>query len=92
MTMPRSLQEILAQADELAHTFEAYEPSDADEGKASSLVALRMAAARRAQADRDLLDAISEARSHQVSWAVIGVQLGTTGEAARQRYAELVKH
>jgi hypothetical protein len=91
MTMPRSLHEILAQADELADTFEAYEPNDADEGKASSLVALRVAVARRANADRDLLAAVTEARNHQVSWAVIGEQLGTSGEAARQRYAELVK-
>ena len=91
MTMPRSLHEILAQADELADTFEAYEPDDEDEGKASSLVALRLAVARRANADRDLLVAVAEARSHHLSWAMIGDQLGTSGEAARQRYAELVK-
>ncbi|HSV39444.1 MAG TPA: hypothetical protein VLI04_11865 [Nocardioidaceae bacterium] len=89
--MPRSLHEILAQADKLADVFEAYEPTDGDEGKASSLVTLRMAAARRANADRDLLVAVTEARRHRVSWAVIGEQLGTSGEAARQRYDELVK-
>lgn len=90
--MPRSLEEILAQADELADTFEAYEPDPADEGKASSPVALRLAAARRAEADRAILAAVVEAREHRVSWAVIGEQLGTSGEAARQRYGELVKH
>jgi len=91
MEMPRSLQEILAQADELADAFEAYEPEAADRDKASSLVALRVAAARRAEADRALLTAVVGARQHHVTWAAIGDQLGTTGEAARQRYGELVK-
>jgi len=45
--MPRSLEEILAHADELADAFEAYEPEPEEEGKASSLMALRLAAARR---------------------------------------------
>ena len=49
--MPRSLEEILAHADELA-----------------------------------------DARGHHISWAAIGSLLGTTGEAARQRYGDLVKH
>lgn len=89
--MPRSLEEILAHADELADAFEAYEPDDAAEGKSSSLVALRLASLRRATADRELLAAVVEARQHHVSWAAIGDRLGTTGEAARQRYGELAK-
>ncbi len=90
--MPRSLEEILAQADKLADAFEAYEPDAADEGKASIRVALRLAAARRAEADRALLAAVTDAREQHVSWEAIGEQLGTSGEAARQRYGELVKH
>jgi hypothetical protein len=89
--MPRSLEEILAHADELADAFEAYEPSPEDQGKASSLMALRLAAVRRAEADRALLEAVADARQHHVSWAVIGSLLGTSGEAARQRYGDLVK-
>jgi len=92
MTLPRSLEEILAQADELADEFEAYEPNPEDEGNASSLVALRLAAARRTEADRALLAAVVDAREHHVSWAAIGSFLGTSGEAARQRYGQLVKH
>lgn len=90
--MPRSLEEILAQADQLADAFEAYEPEPGDAGKASSLVALRLAVAHRVQADRELLEAVSQARGHNISWAAIGAVLGTSGEAARQRYGELVKH
>jgi hypothetical protein len=69
----------------------AYQPEAADRDEASSLVALRVAAARRAAADRALLTAVAEAREHHVTWAAIGEQLGTTGEAARQRYGELAK-
>jgi len=89
--MPRSLEEILAHADELAEAFEAYDPQPEDEGKASSVVALRLAAARRAEADREVLVAVAAAREQDVSWAAIGSLLGTTGEAARQRYGDLVK-
>ncbi len=89
--MPRSLEEILAHAEELADAFEAYEPEPEDEGKASSLMALRLAAARRAEADRALLEAVVDARQHHVSWAAIGNLLGTSGEAARQRFGDLVK-
>lgn len=89
--MPRSLKEILAHADELADAFEAYDPEPQDEGKASSLMTLRLAAARRAEADRAVLEAVADARQHHVSWAAIGSLLGTSGEAARQRYDNLVK-
>lgn len=90
--MPRSLEEIIAHADDIADAFEAYEPAPEDEGKASPLVALRLAAVRRAKADRALLDAVSAARDHQVIWAAIGSAIGTSGEAARQRYGDLVQH
>jgi len=55
-------------------------------------MALRLAAARRAEADRAVLARAPEARAQQVSWKVIGCVLGTNGEAARQRYGELIKH
>lgn len=90
--MPRSLKEIIAHADDLADAFEKYDPAPEDEGKASSLVSLRLAATRRAEADRAVLDAVTDAREHHASWAAIGSLLGTSGEAARQRYGELVKH
>ena len=92
MSVPRSLEEIIVHADELADVFENYEPAPDDEGKASPLVALRLAAVRRAQADRELLAAVSNARDHHVSWAAIGGALGTSGEAARQRYGQMVSH
>lgn len=39
------------------------------------------------QADEVMHDAIGTARAAKLSWHKIGMVLGTTGEAARQRYA-----
>jgi hypothetical protein len=83
--MPRSLEDLLAQADELADRFEGYEPNDEHRGE-PALLALRRAAYRRALIERELMRVVAEARASGVSWARIGTELGTTGEAARQRY------
>jgi hypothetical protein len=40
----------------------------------------------RSEAERSISQAVTEARSHGYSWRTIGALLGTTGEAARQRY------
>ncbi len=87
--MPRSMDELIARADELADTFEAYEPQDADRGE-PPLVALRRAAYRRGLMERELVDAVRRARHEGASWAKIGSELGTSGEAARQRYASKI--
>ena len=90
MTMPRTVDEILAHADELAARFENYEPVAADEVDVAALAALRDAVAEQAQAERHVLDAIRGARDAGMSWAAIGNMVGTSGEAARQRYQPLV--
>jgi len=90
MTMPRTVDEILAHADELAARFESYEPAEADEVDVAALAALRDAVAEQAQAERHVLDAIRGARDAGMSWAAIGNMVGTSGEAARQRYQPLV--
>jgi len=38
-------------------------------------------------ADQTMRDAVAEARAAHLSWHKIGVQLGVTGEAVRQRFA-----
>ena len=50
--MPRTVDEILAHADELAARFENYEPVAADEVDVAALAALRDAVAEQAQAER----------------------------------------
>lgn len=88
--MPRSVEEILQHADELAARFEDYEPSDADELDSEAVSALRTAVQERSDAERRMIEAIRVARGSGMSWSAIGLFVGTTGEAARQRYSDKV--
>ncbi len=60
--MPRTVDEILQHADELAARFESYEPNPDDELDAGAVALLRAAVAERSQAERHLIDAIRKAR------------------------------
>ncbi len=84
--MPRPIQEILDHADELAKRFEDYEPADSDERDPAVFTALRSAVVSRSDAERAIKNAVDLAREHGYSWASIGSLIGTSGEAARQRY------
>jgi hypothetical protein len=88
--MPRSVEEILQHADELAERFENYEPTPADELDTGAVTLLLAAVQERSQAERHLIDAIRAARESGMSWSAIGTFVGTTGEAARQRYSSKV--
>jgi acyl-CoA reductase-like NAD-dependent aldehyde dehydrogenase len=88
--MPRSLDEILARSEQLADEFESYDPGPGDRDTVSPVTAVRLAAYRRAEAERELADAIAAARQERTSWKVIGELVGTSGEAARQRYGKHV--
>lgn len=88
MPMPRSLDEIMAQADDLADRFESYEPEPGDRDTVSPLTRLRLAALKRAEAEREIAEAVADARRSDTSWKVIGAAVGTSGEAARQRYGK----
>lgn len=81
----RTLQQVIDSADELAEAFEKAEPSEAL--NAQPLRAIREAATRRAHAEADLARAVAAARKAKLPWSAIGMHLGTSGEAARQRYA-----
>ncbi|WP_053206855.1 hypothetical protein [Jiangella muralis] len=88
--MPMSLQEALDHADELARRVEEREPDPSDFKDARSLAAMYQAVQARARADRDIVEAVTEARSVGLPWWLIGSYLGTSGEAARQRYSKLI--
>ena len=87
--MPRSLQEILEHADDLERRFADHEPADVRD--AEPLRALRDAVTERAATERRIVEAITNARQAGVSWSAIGSMLGTSGEAARKRYAVSTK-
>ena len=83
--MPRTLQEILEHADELERRFTDHEPADVRD--AAPLRALRDAVTERAATEQRIAEAVTAARQAGVSWSAIGGMLGTSGEAARKRYA-----
>jgi hypothetical protein len=89
MTMPRTVDEILAQADELARRFEDDALGMPETVDAGLLREVRHAFKDVARSTEQLGDAISLARASGHSWAAIGLMIGTTGEAARQRYGKL---
>ena len=84
--MPRSLREILDHAEELADFFEhEFDPSSATEVPVAEL-ALRRATLARARAEQDLAEAVAAARASGLPWERIGALLGTSAQAAHQRY------
>ena len=88
--MPRSIQEILDHADELAKRFEDYEPTDRDERPVEEYL-LERAALARARSERQVADAVIGARAAGASWQKIGGLLGTSAQAAQQRYGSIVE-
>ena len=90
--MPRSLREILENADALARQFEDYTPGEEEFAYAEALAAVHRAVLARAEAEGDLAEAVAAARRAGAPWTSIGTTLGTSGEAARQRYGHYGDH
>lgn len=86
--MPRTAEEIIHQAEELAARFEDHAPDADDVWDASTLRELRQAFVARAEAEQRVTEAVETARDDGHSWASIGAMIGTSGEAARQRYSQ----
>ena len=88
MMTRRTLDELKARADELANVFESFDPKPGDrDAPLPPLMAVKLAAWRRDAAERDLAEAVQRARSAEVPWRSLGEAIGTSGEAARQRYS-----
>lgn len=87
--MPRSIQEILDHGDELASRFEEYDPKAGDERVVEEYL-LERATIDRARSERQIVDAVVAARGKGLSWQRIGDILGTSAQAAQQRYGSAV--
>ena len=83
--MPRSIQDIIDHADQLAERFEHFDPDDAVEISVEEFL-LQRAVVARARTEQQLLEAVAKARSAGVSWQKIGSLVGTSAQAAQQRY------
>ena len=88
--MPRSIQDILEHADELAQRFEDYEPSEGDEVPLEEYL-LKRAVMARARCESQIVEAVAAARSKGITWKQIGDLLGTSQQAAQQRYGTLIE-
>ena len=85
--MRPSLTDLIAHADQIADAFENHDPAPEDfDAPLPPLMAVKLAAFRRAAAEKELAQAIHAARQANLSWRELGEAIGTTGEAARQRY------
>ena len=82
----RTVEQIVADADALADRFEQQGPDPATMRDSTSLRAVHQAFQRVAFAEHELAEAVAVARADSFSWALIGSMMGTTREAARQRY------
>ena len=88
--MPRTIQEILDHADDLAKKFEDFDPADGTERPVAEYL-LQRAALARARTERQIVEAVEAARVDGISWAKIGALLGTSAQAAQQRYGAVTE-
>lgn len=88
--MPRSIQEILDHGDDLAQRFQDYEPKPGDDRPVEEYL-LERATIARARGERQVVDAVAVARTKGMSWQRIGEILGTSAQAAQQRYGAVVE-
>lgn len=79
--MPRTSKDILAHADELPKRFEDYEPREQDRPTRLGLAPTPSVT---------LLEHVVAVRKQGLPWSTIGFEVGTSGEAARQKYGPLL--
>ena len=81
--MPRSFDEIVRLSESMA---ESLESDDTEPDISPEEATVRAAALRRALAEAELGEAVAAARTAGLPWQRIGDAVGTSGEAARQKY------
>lgn len=89
MQLPKSLEEIIARQDEYADRFENWDWENATEVPVHEYL-LTQAVLQRIRAEREIVDAVARAREKGSTWATIGEILGTSAQAAQQRYGRLI--
>lgn len=87
--MPRSIQEILDHAEELSQRFEQLGPDEMTAIPVEEYL-LQRAVVTRARCEQQLLEAIAKARAAGLSWQKIGKFIGTSAQAAQQRYGNVL--
>jgi hypothetical protein len=86
MTMPKSSQKLIDDLEILVKRFEDYEPRPEDRRDPQLYRNLEAAVRSRSEAEDAIVKAVTAMRADGDTWATIGWILGTTGQAAQQRY------
>jgi hypothetical protein len=89
--MPRTEQHTTEQANELASRFEAAEANPVGADAEAALADLQRAVIERGQLESRICAAVLKARRSGASWAVVAAALGTSRQAAQQRYGKQVR-
>ena len=89
--MPRSLNELIKHADFYAKQFEDYPTSSQDAIDSATFNELWSAGQQKSTLENSIAELVVKARSENMSWKLIGQIIGTSGEAARQRYGSITK-
>lgn len=89
--MPRSLNDLIKQGDFYAKQFEDFPTRAEDAIDLATFNALWAAGQQKSVLENSIAELVIKARLENMSWKLIGQVLGTTGEAARQRYGTLAK-
>ena len=89
MEVPKSLEEIIARSEELADWFEQWDGEGGVEVPVHEYLLMR-AVRHRTRAEREIVEAVARARENGSTWATIGEILGTSAQAAQQRYGRVI--
>lgn len=84
--MPKSTEQIIAHGAKLAKRIDKQGPTNLEQSFSKALSKVHKAVLDRAEAEKELAKAIRNARKNGASWSDLGSALGTSGEAARQRF------
>ena len=90
--MPKSVQEVIDNLENYQEMIVKFAPSSEHEVDAETFRQLREAALERIKLEKQIAMLVNQARENNFSWSFIGTILGTSGEAARQRYGALKRN
>lgn len=93
MNVPRTREQLQHAADEAERWLDSFDPAALSSPDADASALRRISAAVRAEAtsQAELADAVTAARKHGHTWSQIATMLGTSRQAAQERYGEVVK-
>ena len=89
--MPRSLSELIKSKIPPSLAGKLYPTGSEDAIDTATFNALWAAGQQKSALENSIAELVMKARSENMSWKLIGQILGTSGEAARQRYGSIAK-